>query len=161
MDKRRRNRVLWMLIALTCLVCAVAAPGLAQEGTAVSSGHVTMHIGRGAMLISVTGGRGVLTFQGREYPFSMGGMGFGLLGVTAVDAEGEVYNMKSVEDFPGAYAQGSADWTAGSGQGVLWLTNTKGVSMKLHSSTKGVSLAVGGEGLVIRMGGGKPTDSRP
>ena len=145
----------WTILALTCLTGSAAVPALAQQGEPVSSGHVTMHIGRGAMLLSLTGGRGELSFQGQTYPFSLGGMGIGFLGFTKVDAQGEVYNMKSVADFPGAYVQGSADWAAGSGEGVLWLTNTKGVVIKLHSSSKGVSLAVGGEGLVVRMDGGR------
>jgi hypothetical protein len=145
----------WTIIALTCLAGSAATSALAQQGEAVSSGHVTMHIGRGAMLLSFTGGRGELSFQGQTYPFSLGGMGIGFLGFTKVDAQGEVYNLKSIADFPGAYAQGSADWAAGSGEGVLWLTNTKGVVIKLHSSSKGVSLAVGGEGLVVRMEGGR------
>ena len=70
--------------------------------------------------------------------------------MTSVEAEGEVYNLDRVEDFTGAYVQGSFDWAAGEGEGVLWLKNTKGVLLRLRSKTKGVSLAVGGEGLLFQ-----------
>ena len=60
---------------------------------AVADGTVTMHVGRGAFLISATGGKGVLVLQ-----------------------------------------------------------NTHGVVMKLRSRTKGISLAVGGEGLEVQFG---------
>ena len=116
------------------------------------SATVTMSIGRGAMLLSATGGNGVLSFQGQTHKFKLGGMGIGLIGFSKVEAEGEVYNLSKLEDFPGAYIQGSADYAAGEGQGVLWLKNTKGVVLKLRSKIKGLSLAVGGEGLLIQMG---------
>jgi len=151
MDKRSFNRIGWILFVLASLGFAWAAPAAAQEGTPISSGHVTMRIGRGAMIISATGGSGVLSYQGETRNFKIGGMGLGLLGFTSVEAEGEVYGLKNIEDFSGAYVQGSADWAAGSGEGMLWLTNTKGVVIKLRSKTKGVSLAVGGEGLMIQM----------
>ncbi|MFZ5428225.1 MAG: hypothetical protein ACOZEN_14765 [Thermodesulfobacteriota bacterium] len=139
-----------LLFSVLAAVCA-HSHALAQEGQPVGeSGRVTMTVGRGAMLISVTGGSGKLMFQGMQYDFKVGGLGFGLLGVTKVEAEGEVYHLNQVEDFAGAYVQGSADWAAGGGEGVLWLKNSKGVLMRLRSKTKGVSLAIGGEGLVIR-----------
>ena len=153
-------------IAACCVAALLCcAPALAQDvptGTALpqdapagpdgpSVGRVTMSIGRGAMIISATGGTGVLTYDGQTHPFKLGGLGFGLLGITKVQAEGDVFNLARLEDFAGAYIQGGADWAAGDGEGILWLKNTKGVVLKLRSKTKGLSLAVGGEGLVIQM----------
>lgn len=137
--------ILFSALLLPCV------PASAQEGRPTGeSGRVTMTVGRGAMIISATGGKGTLTYQGQQYAFKLGGLGFGLLGVTSVEAEGEVYNLDRVEDFTGAYVQGSFDWAAGEGEGVLWLKNTKGVLLRLRSKTKGVSLAVGGEGLLFQ-----------
>jgi hypothetical protein len=151
----KRQILVGAVCAFTVLagVSVSALPVLAQEGArSDASGRVTMHVGRGALIISATGGDGELTFQGQTYKFKWGGMGIGLIGFTTVDAEGDVFNLNKVEDFPGAYVQGGADYAAGDGQGVLWLTNSKGVVMKLRSKTKGVSLAVGGEGLLVQMG---------
>jgi hypothetical protein len=151
----KRNTLLFAACAYVVLagLCASTSPVLAQEGTRGDvSGHVTMRVGRGALIISATGGDGELTFEGLSHKFKLGGMGIGLIGFTTVDAEGDVFNLKKIEDFPGAYVQGGADYAAGDGQGVLWLTNAKGVVMKLRSKTKGVSLAVGGEGLLVQMG---------
>lgn len=142
-----------VLAALLC--CVFAGAVLAQDAPAgadgPSSGRVSMTVGRGAMIISATGGRGVLTFEGQTYSFKLGGLGIGLLGITTVDAEGDVYNLARLEDFSGAYIQGGADYAAGNGEGILWLKNTKGVVLKLRSKTKGLSLAVGGEGLLIQV----------
>lgn len=138
-------------LALACL-CVQALPAGAQEGQAESAGTVRMRIGRGSMIVSITGGSGTLSFQGQDYPFKVGGLGLGLLGVSVVEAEGEVFQLKRVEDFAGSYVQGGADYAFGGGKGVLWLRNTKGVTMKLRSVTKGVSLSAAGEGLVIQWG---------
>lgn len=146
------------VLILSAFLAVFSAPSstLAQEGAPTdASGHVTMTMGRGAFLISATGGDGELSFQGRTYRFKLGGMGLGLLGFTRVEAEGEIYNLSNIDDFPGTYFQGSYDWAAGSGEGVLWLKNTKGVFMKLRSKSKGVSLAVGGEGILVQMAGEK------
>jgi len=124
-----------------------SAPSGQAQG---ASGRVTMTVGRGALIISATGGNGKLLFNGMQYDFKIGGIGLGLLGFSTVEAEGEVYNLHRVEDFAGAYAQGSVDWAAGSGEGMLWLKNSKGVGMRLRSKTKGVSLAFGGEGLLVQ-----------
>ncbi|MBI4806310.1 MAG: hypothetical protein HY795_13830 [Desulfovibrio sp.] len=151
----KKRTLLYAVCAFTVLagLCASVFPVQAQEGARGDvSGHVTMRVGRGALLISATGGDGELTFEGQSHKFKLGGMGIGLVGFTTVDAEGDVFNLKKIEDFAGAYVQGGADYAAGDGQGVLWLKNTKGVVMKLRSKTKGVSLAVGGEGLLVQMG---------
>ncbi|GFK92417.1 hypothetical protein NNJEOMEG_00242 [Fundidesulfovibrio magnetotacticus] len=141
-----------LILALALGLACQAASAAAQEGHAESSGTVRMSVGRGAMIVSITGGSGALTYQGQEYPFKVGGMGLGLLGVSKVEAEGEVFDLKRVEDFTGAYAQGGADYSFGDGKGVLWLRNTKGVTLRLRSVVKGVSLAAAGEGLLIQWG---------
>ncbi len=147
----KRTTPLAAALVLAVALLAVAPWARAQEGRPTGeSGRVTMTVGRGAMIISATGGKGTLTYQGMQYPFKLGGLGLGLLGVTTVEAEGEVYNLNRVEDFTGAYVQGSADWAVGEGEGVLWLKNTKGVLLRLRSKTKGVSLAIGGEGLLFQ-----------
>ena len=53
------------------------------------------------------GGSGTLTYQGQTYPFRIAGLGVGGIGVSTVDAEGEVYDLKRLAEFPGAYAAGS------------------------------------------------------
>jgi len=50
-------------------------------------------------------GGGTLSFQGKEHDFSIGGLGIGGIGVSSIDATGEVYHLDKLEDFPGAYAQ--------------------------------------------------------
>lgn len=116
-------------------------------------GSVTLEFGMGGFILSASGGQGVLSFGGRKHPFKLGSLGVGGFGVSKVKATGQVYNLKRVEDFPGAYFQARAGYTAlDSGKGVHWLENSNGVRLKLRTTTKGLALQLGADGLMIEMG---------
>lgn len=136
------------------LACALfAVPGKAQAGElGKPTGHVVMEMGQGGFVLSASGGKGTLTFNGRRYAFKVGGMGLGGLGVSKITASGQVYGLKRIEDFPGGYLQARAGYAAVEGKGVQWLENSSGVVMKLHSTSKGLSLNLGADGLKIEMG---------
>jgi hypothetical protein len=115
-------------------------------------GHINMVVGQGGFILSATGGKGTLTFKGRKYAFRVGGLGIGEFGGSKMTAVGEVYGLKRIEDFPGAFAQARVGVTAIKGEAVQWLKNQNGVVLKLRSTTKGWSLSIGGDGLVIEKG---------
>ena len=138
-----------------------AAPAPAQDktsgpsGKAISSGTITMKMTQAGFLLGASGGEGVLTFQGHDYPFKIGGMSIGDIGGSRSDARGQVYNLKKIEDFPGSYVQGRAGYAMGEGESTLWLENTKGVVLKLRATTKGVALNLGGDALRVELLSGK------
>ena len=138
-----------------CLLLAVPEMALSAQKAAAAapapSGRVNLEFGQGSFILSTSGGKGVLTYRGRRYPFAIGSVGFGGIGVSKVIASGEVYDLHRVEDFAGAYGQARAGYALGSGKGVQWLQNTKGVVMKLRTVTKGVSLNLGADGLVVEL----------
>ena len=106
-----------------------------------------------AFMWSGSVGGGVLTFEGREHPFSMGGLGYGGIGASRLEATGEVYGLKRVEDFEGAYAQVRYGAVAGSDSiGELWLQNVSGagIELRLESRRQGVALSLGGDAVYIR-----------
>ena len=97
-------------------------------------------------------GGGTLTFEGRKYPFKIGGLGVGGFGVSKITATGEVSGLQKVEDFEGAYVQGrygiaAADVSAGE----LFLENDKGVSMRLQARREGLALSLGGDAIFIKL----------
>jgi hypothetical protein len=159
---RAVGSVRWFAVAfsplLLCVVLLVpgeaAAAGQASQNEPgdVPAARVTMEFGQGAFILSAAGGKGTLTFKGRRYAFKVGGLGIGGLGVSKITASGEVFNLKRIEDFPGAFFQARAGYAAIKGKGVQWLENSNGVIMKLRSTSRGVSLNLGADGLVIEMG---------
>ena len=42
---------------------------------------------------------------GRTFPFTVGGLGVGGIGISKIEAKGEVYGLERLRDFPGAYIQ--------------------------------------------------------
>ena len=147
------------LAALACilsllLACAgcLAPDGARADELGKPVGRVTMEVGQGGFILSAMGGKGTLTFKGRTSLFKVGGLGVGGLGVSKINAVGEVYRLRRLEDFPGGYFQARAGYAAVEGKGVQWLENSNGVVLKLHSTTKGVALQLGADGLRIEMG---------
>nr|WP_294510934.1 hypothetical protein [uncultured Rhodopila sp.] len=115
-------------------------------------GTVEMNQVQAAFIGSGGGGSGTLYFRGRAYPFAVGGLGIGGIGASTINASGEIYGLKSVAEFPGAYAQGRYGFAAGtSSGGDLWLQNDKGVIMHLKAKRTGLMLSLGGDAVVISM----------
>src|SRR6516164_245003 len=56
-------------------------------------------------------GGGKLFFQGKTYPFTIGGLGIGGFGVQTMTAAGNGYHLKDISQFDGAYAQRRAGVT--------------------------------------------------
>jgi hypothetical protein len=115
-------------------------------------GTVDMNQVQAAFIGSGGGGSGTLYYRGRSYPFAVGGLGIGGIGASTINASGDVYGLKSVIDFPGAYAQGRYGFAFGnSSGGDLWLQNEKGVIMHLKAKRSGLMLSLGGDAVVISM----------
>ena len=66
-----------------------------------------------AYLGSGSAGNGVLRYQGSTYPFNVGGLGVEGIGISKIEAKGEVYGLKRLGDFPGAYVQGRSGFALG------------------------------------------------
>lgn len=116
-----------------------------------SSGTIEINSTQMAFIISGQAGGGVLNYAGNDYEFDIGGLGVGGIGIQNIDAEGTVYNLDTLKDFNGTYLQGRAGVTVGAGKGVLELSNSKCVVIELNSSTEGVALSVGLDGMSIKL----------
>jgi hypothetical protein len=116
------------------------------------SGYVRMTQVQAAYLGSGNAGGGVLKYKGGTYPFSVGGLGVGGIGVSKIEARGEVYGLQRLDDFAGAYAQARYGFAIGTtSAGELWLQNRKGVVMHLKAKREGLMLSLGGDAVVIEM----------
>ncbi|CDH47109.1 conserved exported hypothetical protein [Candidatus Contendobacter odensis Run_B_J11] len=106
----------------------------------------------GLLLGGSTGG-GTLTFHGKKYPFKLKGLSAGLnVGFSKMSAVGEVYDLKTVSQFPGTFTKLEASVALGGGVGGMRLQNENGVIMNLRSRTKGLDLNLGNvTGLTITM----------
>ncbi len=137
----------------TLALCTAAGGSLAQSRPPRPSGSVNIHQVQIAFIGSGTMGGGTLYFRGRAYPFKLGGLGIGGIGVQTIDAAGTVYNLYRLEDFNGAYGLAQTGWAIGEqGRGQMWLQNSRGVYLKLHARRQGLALSLGAQGLVVQLG---------
>ena len=137
--------------AALALGMLATAPDLSHAaGDLRYAGTVDINQTRVSFLVSGHAGGGVLHYRGRDYPFSVGGLGIGGIGVTKLTARGEVYNLPSAAEFPGMYSQFRTGITIGdAGNGKLWLKNGNGVVLKLRGEGKGIGLSMGADAVDI------------
>ena len=81
------------------------------------------------------------------------GLGVGGVGISELHANGDVYGLSRIADFPGLFGAARAGAVANTTQvrGGVWLQNPVGVSIHLHPQRSGVALQVGADGLLIEL----------
>ncbi len=138
-----------MTVLAACFL--IAAPVSAQEQpNGAPSASVVIQQLQVAFIGSGSFGGGKLTFNGRTYPITVGGLGVGGFGASRLTASGTVYGLKQKADFAGAYIQVRTGWALGDeGGGTLWLRNDKGVIMRLKSRREGLHMSLGADGVLI------------
>ena len=137
------------LIALI-VVLGFAAPSFAEKKKA--SGFVEIDQYHVAFLISGALGDGKLRYKGKTHTFNIGGLGIGGIGVSKLDASGEVYGMNKLSDFSGAYGQVRTGIVfVDKTMGGLWLENGNGVVLHLKAKRKGLMLTIGADVVSISL----------
>lgn len=147
---------LWSIKGLAPAIFAgvLSVAALAQSAPpSRPSGSVSIHQVQIAFIGSGTTGGGTLYFRGHAYPFRLGGLGIGGIGVSRLDAVGSVYNLYRLGDFDGVYSQAQTGWAIGEqGKGQMWLQNGKGVYLHLRAQRQGLALSLGAGGMAIHLG---------
>ena len=145
---KKRDRIgLVLVVALTVVLFASVGVMSAEEKP---SGTVTIETTAVAAGVGYSWGEGVLTFNGKEYPFKVKGLSVIDVGVSKVSAVGDVYHLKQAEDFPGTFSAAEAGIAVGGGAGAQIMKNQDGVLMKLTSTKQGVQLKLAPEGLEVQ-----------
>jgi hypothetical protein len=145
-----------LIVAAAVVVVAGCATSVKVGPEAVAGqipdGTVEMNQVQAAFIGNAGGGTGTLHFRGHAYQFTVGGLGIGGIGVSTIDADGEVYKLHGLSQFPGAYGQAQYGYALGNkSAGDLWLENEAGVIMHLKARRTGLMLSLGGDGVVISM----------
>ncbi len=131
-----RRLLVWGMLVLGLVAVALGdSPSEAQEKPDAtirfSGGSVSAGIG-------YSWGSGTLSYQGKEYPFSIEGVSFPVVGGSSVSASGNVYHLKNLKDFNGNFVAATAEATVGMGAGATAMRNEQGVIINLLSTTLGL-----------------------
>jgi len=135
-----------MVICLVFLIASVAS----AEGK-IPSGTIEIDETQLGFIIGGDIGKGVLHYKGVDFYFKTGGIKVGGMGIAKISAVGEAYDLFDIDQFPGIYVTGDYGIALGGGVGGLVLKNENGVFLRLRSTLEGVALAVGLEGITIKL----------
>lgn len=132
-------------VGVLTLIATFFAGSLAlAEDAKKPDGTVAIDSTQFALVVGGSTGGGTLTFKGKKHAFKLKGLTVGgNVGVTKIDAAGEVYDLTDISKFPGTYTQWDASATLGGGAGALYMKNENGVVMKLISRNQGLQLNIG------------------
>ena len=138
---------------LGCLVLAVLVGlALAQQNEPYSPvGSISFETTSIAAGIGGSWGNGSMIFQGQQYPISIQGLSVAAVGISKVNAVGQVYNLNKPSDLAGTYVGVSGGIALAGGVQGTAVRNGKGVVIDLTATQKGVSFNLGADGFTISM----------
>jgi hypothetical protein len=143
------HRILsFMILALAIFSFGASAADAPKK----PSGTVSINETQFALIIGGSTGGGVLTYQGKKYPFKIGGMSLGAnVGASKLSASGEVYDLSNISKFPGTFTKLESSITLGGGVGGTVLKNENGVIMRLTSTSEGLQLNLSASGVTVKL----------
>jgi hypothetical protein len=139
-----------LALGVLAVMGLLGGSAFAQSKKPKQTGTISINQVQVAFIFSGNVGGGKLHYKGKTYPFTIGGLGVGGIGVSSIEATGEVYDLKKLSDFDGAYGQARSGVVLGNkSAGSLWLENTDGVYLHLKAKRAGVMLSLGVDGIYI------------
>ncbi|GAB1717099.1 MAG: hypothetical protein NTAFB05_21410 [Nitrobacter sp.] len=133
------------------LIALAVCLGLCSAARA-DSGTVTLTIYKGGWIIGASAGSGTLTFRGRRYPLSVGGLDYGLVfGGSKTVLHGRVSRIYRPSDVAGVYGAAGAGLAIGGGARAIVLSNQKGAVLELSGRQVGLMANADLSGLAISM----------
>ena len=140
-----RNRV-WIALIAVAMTVGVPLPSQAAIGT------VRVTVAKAGFVVGAGGGRGVLTFRHRSYPFTVKGLSLGLTaGASLNKLVGSARHINELSDFSGTYDVIGAGAAAVGGGGAVQLRNAKGVTITLEGPKGGFEVSVNITKVVITL----------
>src|SRR5689334_17121026 len=136
------------LISLTVLAALIGAPSPSMAIT----GTVRVTVAKGGFIVGAGGGKGILTFRHRNYPFTVQGLSVGLTAGASINKlVGRAEYINELSDFAGTYNVVGAGGALIGGVGGVQLRNGKGVTITLQGPKGGLELSANVTKVVISL----------
>jgi hypothetical protein len=127
----------WLVTVILVVCTGMAPPSFAQ-----AMGEVRVAYAKAGLIAGAGAGRGTLTYRGRDYPFRVYGLSFGVTaGASVVRLSGRVTGLREVKDFAGTYDAVGGGGAFIGGVGGVQLTNKQGVMISLLAVEAGMEFA--------------------
>ena len=135
-------------IAVAVLAASIgaSAPSYAVTGT------VRVTVTKAGFVLGAGGGKGVLSFRHRSYPFTVQGLSLGLTAGASINRlYGRADYMHELGDFAGTYTAVGAGGALAGGAGGVQLRNAKGVVIRLQGAKGGLEVSANITKVVITL----------
>jgi len=133
-------------------IALIALFAVELQDARADSGSIVLTIYKAGWIIGGSGGYGTLSFRGRSYPLSVGGIDYGLVfGGSKTVLRGRVSNIARASDVAGVYGAAGAGLAVGRGARAIVLANQKGAVLELEGRQVGLMANVDLSGLAITM----------
>jgi hypothetical protein len=141
----RKHRI-WIGFFALAAAIGIALPSYATTGT------VRVTVAKAGFVVGAGGGKGVLTYRHRNYPFTMQGLSLGLtVGASINKLVGRADYIKELSDFAGTYSVVGAGGALVGGVGGVQLRNANGVTITLRGLKGGVEASANITKVVITL----------
>ena len=138
-----------LLVVTVALVLALSvAPAQAQKADAT----ISIDVPTAAAGLGASWGRGVVTYGPKTYAFKVRGLNVLTAGIQKLEANGQVFNLKAIDDLEGKYQKADKAGITFIKKGDMGLVvqNDKGVVLNLKAVKKGLELDLVSEGLTVQ-----------
>ena len=134
-------------------IALAALAGLSMStGASADTGSIRFSVLKAGIVIGGSGGSGSMTFQGKRYPISIGGLSYGFtFGASQTDFHGRVSNIRRPQDVAGVYAAAAAGAAVGRGAQAIVLTNQNGAVLTLTGRQAGLIVSADLNGMAVSL----------
>jgi hypothetical protein len=117
-----------------------------------ASGTVHINIFKAGFIVGMSGGNGSLSYAGRSYPLSIGGVSLGAtIGLSKAELIGHARGLHDPSDIEGVYSGAGAGLAIAGGGRVATLTNSKGVVLTVKGRQVGFIFSVDLSGMQVSL----------
>jgi len=136
----------WIAGAILVGAIGIATPSHAIMGT------VRVTVAKAGFVLGAGGGKGVLTFRHRNYPFTVQGLSLGLTAGASINKlVGRADYINELGDFEGTYSMVGGGAALVGGVGGVQLKNAKGVIITLQGPKGGLEVSANLTRIVITL----------
>lgn len=136
----------WIAFSVLAVSVGVPVPSHAITGT------VRVTVAKAGFIVGAGGGKGVLTFRHRNYPFTVRGLSLGLTAGASINKlVGRADYINELGDFAGTYSVIGGGAALVGGVGGVQLRNAKGVTITLQGPKGGLELSANITKVVITL----------
>ena len=135
--------------SIAIALMALASLGFISAAHA-DSGTIRFAVYKAGFFVGGSGGEGTLTFRGRKYRVSIGGVSAGLVfGASKTYYRGTVRHIRRASDVTGIYGAAGGGGAIGRGAQAIVMQNDKGAVLELTGDQRGLQINADLSGLSI------------